>query len=30
LIALQQQIRDAVHRQFGIEVVPEPVFVGFE
>ena len=30
LMSLQRKIRDAVHGQFGIELVPEPVFVGFK
>ena len=30
LVALAREIRDGVQRSFGIELRPEPVFVGFE
>ena len=30
IVALQDEIRRAVSEKFGIELVPEPVFVGFE
>jgi UDP-N-acetylmuramate dehydrogenase len=30
VIALQDEIRRAVQEQFGVSLVPEPVFVGFE
>jgi UDP-N-acetylmuramate dehydrogenase len=30
LVALAREIRDGVHRTFGIELQPEPVFLGFQ
>ena len=29
IVSLQEHIRDAVRRKFGIDLMPEPVFVGF-
>jgi UDP-N-acetylmuramate dehydrogenase len=30
LILLKDKIRDGVLKRFGVELVPEPVFVGFD